>query len=98
MPDHFHAVVEGRTDAANLPRFIRLVKQRTGFAFRRTCCGRLWQESYFDRTLRRQESLANVVRYMIHNPVRAGLVEAPVQYPHWGSGVCTRRELLEFLA
>jgi REP element-mobilizing transposase RayT len=97
MPDHLHAVVEcdsGRTDFA---RFVRSAKQRAGFYFSRSRQQPLWQDSFFDRTLRQDEALADVVRYMIGNPVRAGLVGAPEEYPHWGSEVYSRQELLEFV-
>jgi hypothetical protein len=58
----------------------------------------LWQESYFDRTIRRLEELPALVEYMIRNALRAGLVEDPVNYPYWGSQRYSRAELLEFVA
>jgi putative transposase len=98
MPDHLHAVVEGLTRAARLPRFVRLAKQLSGYRYRQLTGRRLWQESYFDRTLRVDEALPDCIYYIIANPVRAGLVTAPTQYPHWGSGKYSREELLEFIA
>jgi REP element-mobilizing transposase RayT len=95
MPNHLHAVVEGQTAHAQLPRFVRLAKQRAGFAFSQRTQQPLWQKSYFDRTLRPQERVADVIRYLINNPVRAGLVDRPAQYPHWGSQVCSREAILE---
>ncbi len=96
MPDHMHAVVEGVTEESALPRFVKLAKQHSGFHFARRQGSPLWQESYFDRTLRRDESLSDVFRYIILNPVRAGLVDTPTEYPHWGSGIWTRSEVLDF--
>jgi REP element-mobilizing transposase RayT len=97
MPDHVHAVVVGQQGGQSLPRFVRLAKQRSGYAFVRRFHGRLWQESYFDRTIRRDEALARVVAYVVNNPIRRGLVSAPMEYPFWGSGVYTREEILEFI-
>ena len=58
----------------------------------------LWQRSYFDRTLRREDALPQLIGYVIANPVRAGLTQRTGDYPHWGSEVWTREDLLEFLA
>ena len=98
MPDHFHAVVEGQARGSRWPRFVRLAKQLSSYAFRVKTGRRLWQNSYFDRTLRADEALADVVRYVINNPVRAGLVDAPAAYPCWGSVVYSRQEILDFIA
>ena len=98
MSDHVHLLVEGSNDAADLRRFVRAAKQSTGYEFTRRTGHRLWQENYFDRTLRREDAVASVVRYLLINPIRAGIVEALRDYPYWGSGVCTREELLESIS
>ena len=54
-------------------------------------------ESYFDRTIRDVQELPELVEYMIRNPVRARVVEDPVDYPYWGSERYSREELLEFV-
>ena len=97
MPDHLHVLVQGLTEGADLRRFVRLAKQRAGFWFARERHERLWQDSFFDRTLRQEDELATVIRYVINNPVRAGLVDAPVAYRHWGSQKFSREEILEFI-
>ncbi|MEG2798132.1 MAG: transposase, partial [Pseudomonas sp.] len=45
--------------------------------------GTIWQKGYFDRALRREEDLKVMARYIIANPLRAGLVEHIGQYPLW---------------
>jgi len=35
--------------------------------------GAVWQREYFDRLLRNEEELAKTVRYVLNNPVKAGL-------------------------
>jgi putative transposase len=75
MPDHVHLVVSGREDAADLVRFARRSRQRSGFALRPLLRERLWQDGYYEHILRDHESLASTIRYIAQNPVRAGLVE-----------------------
>ena len=97
MPDHIHLIVIAHAAETDLREFVRLAKQRSGYAFRQATGGRLWQESYFDRTIRNVLELPEVVEYMIRNPVRARFVDDPVDYPHWGSERYSREELLEFV-
>jgi putative transposase len=85
MPDHVHMLVEGRSETADQTKFASVFRQRTGYAYRRTRKDRLWQEGYFDRSLRRCEQTIDVVAYIVGNPVRARLCEAPEQYPFTGS-------------
>ena len=46
---------------------------------------RLWQEGFHDRILRDNDPTEGVVRYILENPVRAGLVDDPRAYPLIGS-------------
>ena len=95
MPDHVHFLVA--TDAENdLVRFIHRFKQQTGWWFRnRYEAGglkasptsesdrpTLWQKSYYDHVLRRDEDTGDVVRYILENPVRAGLAVSASEYPY----------------
>ncbi|MNW20243.1 hypothetical protein D3C71_2205540 [compost metagenome] len=43
----------------------------------------LWQKGFHDRALRREEDLLKVARYVVANPLRAGLVEKLGDYPLW---------------
>ena len=95
MPDHFHALVCGRSTSSDLAEFLRVAKQRTAFHAQREFSVRLWQYSFFDRSLRDDEDLLDVIRYIVNNPIRAGLVERPGDYPFWGSAVYTRDEILQ---
>jgi hypothetical protein len=44
--------------------------------------------------LRDDEGTIGVAKYIVENPVRAGLVERPEDYPYLGSLTVTVRELL----
>ena len=94
MPDHVHMLVEGTTARADLKRVSKRLKQGSAqaWAFRRR--SRLWQEGYYDRVLRSEDDAKAVARYIIENPVRAGLATHPSQYPYVGSDMWTLEELL----
>jgi hypothetical protein len=55
----------------------------------------LWQRYGFERVLRNSEQMFVVARYILENPVRAGLVTTIEAYPFRGSLVCTLPELIE---
>jgi hypothetical protein len=72
-----------------------MVKQRSAGDCAQTHHQRLWQEGYFERVLRESDDGKALARYIIHNPVRAGLVTTPADYRFLGSDVWTLTELLE---
>ena len=96
MPDHVHALAEGSSDRACLKTFVSRAKQLSGFHFKREFGRRLWQAYGYERVLREEEGTPEIIRYIVHNPVRAGLVQSPTDYPFWGSQVVGREELLEY--
>lgn len=84
MPDHLHLLVEGLTSASDLRRFVRIAKQRCEYFARRQGVYPLWHRGYFERVLRSRESTEAVAKYIISNPVRAGLVAARLELPFTG--------------
>lgn len=97
MPDHLHLVVEGTDKDADLKTFVARAKQFSGFYFRQKTGHRLWQRYGFERVLRADEDTASVVKYVIENPLRAGLVNTPLDYPFCG-GVYSREALLDYIS
>jgi len=91
MPDHFHALVEGVSEDADLRRFVYVFRRYTTIATKFTCPQGLWQDGYHERVLRRTEGTQKVIDYILSNPVRAGLVDRAVDYPFGWS--CTNDEL-----
>lgn len=81
MPDHFHWPVElkrgsladlmGRTKS----RSVRAVNA----ALQRSEC--VWQKGYYDQAVRTEEDLKKLARYVVANPLCAGLVERLGDYP-----------------
>jgi hypothetical protein len=63
-----------------------MFKQRSGFRWRKTCGTPLWQEGFHEHVLRNGENFAEIVAYLLNNPVRAGLCATPEMYPYLGSG------------
>ena len=95
MPDHVHLLIEARSEQADVVAFVHQAKQRTGYAFAQRYRMRLWQPSFHDHVLRDDEASLSVARYIIENPVRAGLVGSPVDYPFLGASEYTVRQILE---
>ncbi|MCW8274647.1 transposase [Pseudomonas sp. PCH199] len=83
MPDHFHWLVELHN--GDLPKLMQATKARSARAInlKRGQPERLWQKGYFDRALRWEEDLKVAARYIIANPIRAGLVDHIGEYPLW---------------
>ena len=84
MPDHLHAMVctGGRPPRA----IVQLLKGRTSRQVRRLRPELApWQTGYWDRVVRREDGLFQTLRYMLMNPVRAGLVEDWWEHPLIGA-------------
>ncbi|MDU9036667.1 transposase [Pseudomonas corrugata] len=83
MPDHFHWLIE--LQDIGLSKLIARTKSRTTVAFNRQMQrqGPLWQEGFHDRAIRKEEDLQTVARYIVANPLRAGLVKRIGDYPLW---------------
>ncbi len=47
--------------------------------------GRIWQRGYHDHAIRYQESIKDIARYIVANPLRAGLVKSLRYYPYWNA-------------
>jgi len=87
MPDHLHALVEARSEQSDFRAFVKRFKQTTGYRHRQLTNQPLWQPGFYERVLRNDEASAAIVRYILENPVRAGIARQIGQYPFAGSGV-----------
>jgi len=85
MPDYLHTIVSSTQDDANLLKFINYFKQKTGFWMSQNQIGVSWQKDFFDHIMRKDESLSEVILYILDNPVRQGLVADWRDYPFKGS-------------
>lgn len=84
MPDHVHWLVE-LGDVKNLGMLVMSVKSYSTRALRQTgrASGPLWQPGFFDHAARHDDDLVAISRYIVANPLRAGLADEIGQYPHW---------------
>ena len=84
MPDHLHWLLQ--LAHSPLARVVGAAKAGAALRVNRargTPGVRLWQPGFHDHALRRDEDLATAARYIVANPLRAGLVTRVGDYPHW---------------
>jgi putative transposase len=43
----------------------------------------VWQTAYHDRAIRQEEDLEGIARYIVANPLRAGIVSSVRDYALW---------------
>ena len=84
MPDHIHLLLQDD----DIVDFVRLFKGRmTRKAYILERSRRLWQRSFYDHALRKEESLSDIASYIWENPVRSSLVKTPPKYLWSGSDI-----------
>jgi REP element-mobilizing transposase RayT len=86
MPDHAHWLV-GLGMQDNLSIVANRLKSSSSRLANRALDrrGTLWEPAYHDHALRAEEDLLNIARYIITNPLRAGLVQRIGDYPFWNA-------------
>lgn len=84
MPDHFHWLFQLAEDV-DLGRTIGTLKGNSSRSINRHLgsSGALWQPAFFDHALRGDEDIVHIARYIVANPLRAGIVKTLGEYPHW---------------
>jgi putative transposase len=95
MPDHLHLLIEGTSADSDCRRFVKNLKQSSGQRYAASTNRHLWQEGYYDRILRSDDDPRAIARYIVENPLLAGLVQCAADYPFSGSEKWTLRELIE---
>ncbi|MDH3872092.1 MAG: transposase [Gammaproteobacteria bacterium] len=85
MPDHFHWLLS-LGSIHSLSAVVGNVKSHSARTIN-TALDRdgkpVWQRSFHDHAVRSEESMIDVARYIISNPLRAGLVRKVGDYPLW---------------
>jgi len=85
MPDHLHWLFQ-LTGGRRLDEVMHALKRHTASVInqRLGVVGEtVWQEGYFDRALRAEDEVRVVARYIVANPLRAGLCQHIGDYPLW---------------
>lgn len=85
MPDHLHWLFELKS--GSLATLMQSVKGRSAFEINKAFGAKklVWQKGYYDKAVRAEMDLIAMARYVIANPIRAGLVEREGDYPLWDS-------------
>ena len=86
MPDHVHFFCSPLQEAVPLETFVGCWKQWTAKRMIRElgCTRPVWQSEFFDHLMRSDESCVEKWEYVCRNPVRAGLVKTPEDWPFAG--------------
>ena len=83
MPNHLHVLLTP-SSTASLEKSVQLIKGDSSHEIRKRCDRRIeiWQEGFYDWTIRDTNDWQSKVGYIRMNPVRAKLVEKPEQWPY----------------
>jgi REP element-mobilizing transposase RayT len=84
MPNHVHLVIRPSLD---LPAAVRSIKGRTARPanqFLNRSGQPFWARDYFDRWIRDRHEEERINKYIVHNPVKAGLCSVPETW-RWSS-------------
>src|SRR5689334_21848752 len=83
MANHVHMLVTPRIDPSS---FMRSLKGFTAREINKTLglSGALWQKESYDHWVRNEDEFDKIRRYIENNPVKAGLVSKPEDFP-WSS-------------
>jgi len=83
MPDHVHWLLQLGEDG-DISKVVGKLKATSAKAVRRLgFAGQVWAAGFHDHALRNDEDLLAVARYVVANPLRAGLVRRVSEYPYW---------------
>ena len=85
MPDHIHVLLQ--LHDASLSQVVRQLKARGAMKLNREIgrSGAFWYCGFHDYAVRKEKDLVGVARYIVANPVRAGLVKKVGDYPYWNA-------------
>jgi len=91
MPDHVHLILYpmmAENGFFSLSKIMGSMKGWTAHEINRNISQRssLWQDESFDRVIRSDGEYRKHAFYIWMNPVEAGLVENPRDWPWWGQG------------
>lgn len=84
MPDHVHWLLQ-LGERSDLAATVRALKSGSAHRLNQYWQrqGVVWQPAYHDYAIRSEEEILPTARYIVANPLRAGLVNKIGHYPHW---------------
>jgi putative transposase len=86
MPDHAHWLIH-LGDKHTLDQVMNRIKSSSARMANRALKrqGKLWQAAYYDHAVREDEDLRKLARYLVANPMRAGISRQIHDYPFWNA-------------
>jgi putative transposase len=83
MPDHVHLLMTVGAETT-IEKIMQLIKGRFSFRLRKEFDypGEVWQHGYSEVRVDDQVSFSRSQAYIAENPVKAGLVQTPEQFPY----------------
>jgi putative transposase len=82
MPEHVHLLMNEPPNIL-VAMFLKSFKQEVSRKLKRDR-KQFWQTRYFDRNIRGEDSMSEIIRYIHRNPVARELVSQPEDY-RWSS-------------
>ena len=92
LPDHLHMIWQLPEDDSDFPTRWRLIKGHftralsinhrhpSSIAWDSNPDRKIWQGRYWEHWIRNDQDLANHIEYIHYNPVKHGLVDAPIKW------------------
>ena len=83
MPDHLHLLMTLPSDMT-IEKAMQLIKGGFSYRLRKECGfqGEVWQRGFSEVRVNDRTSWLQCREYIAQNPVKAGLVDSPQQYPY----------------
>lgn len=93
MPNHIHLVFELLDKEKLVGDIIASIKKYSARLANKVLSktGKFWQAESFDRLVRDEKELYNIIKYVLLNPVTAGLVE---DYKDWQHTYCKKEYMV----
>ncbi len=84
MANHIHALLTPKIEVRRLMNGLKGATARAANAILNRTGKRFWQDESFDHWVRNEEQFVRIKNYIERNPVAAGLVARPEDWP-WSS-------------
>jgi putative transposase len=86
MPDHLHLMIT-LSHVESLQSVVQKLRSNTARELKTydLSLGQVWASAFHDRALRQDDDIRDAARYLVLNPVRAGLVSRVGDYPYWNA-------------
>ncbi len=84
MANHVHLLITPLVEVPTLTRSLKRFTARRGNMMLGVVGQPFWQDESYDRMVRNDTEFQNIARYIEWNPVQAGLVLTPEEFP-WSS-------------